>query len=49
MPTPRRVTPWHTFSIVKGNTTQIGGLLSAVALAWYAGQAEGFEARAGWS
>ncbi len=38
MPTPKRVTPWHTFSIAKGNTIQIGGLLSAVALVWYAGQ-----------
>jgi len=38
MPTPKRVTPWHTFSIAKGNTIQIVGLLSAVALAWYAGR-----------
>ena len=36
MPTPKRVTPWHTFSIAKGNAIQIGGLLGAVALAWYA-------------
>jgi hypothetical protein len=38
MPTPKRVTPWHTFSIAKGNTIQISGLLGAVALAWYAGR-----------
>ena len=38
MPTPKRVTPWHTLSIPKGNTIQIGALLGAVALAWYAGR-----------
>src|SRR3712207_1032434 len=38
MSTPKRVTPWRTFSIVKGNAIQIGGLLGAVALAWYAGR-----------
>ncbi len=38
MSTPKRVTPWHHISIAGGNTIQIGGLLSAVALAWYAGQ-----------
>jgi hypothetical protein len=38
MPTPKRATPWHTFSIAKGNTIQISGLLGAVALAWYAGR-----------
>jgi hypothetical protein len=38
MPTPKRVTPWHTFSIAQGNTIQIGALLGAVALAWYAGR-----------
>ena len=38
MSTPKRVTPWHTFSIAKGNTIQLGGLLSAVALSWYAGR-----------
>ena len=38
MPTPKRITPWHTFSIAKGNAIQIGGLLSAVALAWYSGR-----------
>ena len=35
--TPKRVTPWRTFSVAKGNVIQIGGLLGAVALAWYAG------------
>ncbi|HEV2121234.1 MAG TPA: hypothetical protein VGW38_00470, partial [Chloroflexota bacterium] len=38
MPAPNRVTPWHTLSIAKGNTIQIGALLGAVALAWYAGR-----------
>ncbi len=38
MPTPKRVTPWLTLSIAMGNTIQIGGLLGAVALAWYAGR-----------
>jgi hypothetical protein len=38
MPTPKRATPWHTFSIAKGNTIQIAGLLGAVAPAWYAGR-----------
>ena len=38
MPTPKRVTPWHTFTIAKGNTIQISGLLGVVALAWYAGR-----------
>ncbi len=38
MSTPKRVTPWHTFSIAKGNTIQIGALLGAVAVAWYAGR-----------
>ena len=27
MPTPKRLTPWLTFSIAWGNTIQIGGLL----------------------
>ena len=44
--TPKRVTPWRTFSVAKGNVIQIGGLLGPVALAWYAG-GKGFEARAG--
>jgi hypothetical protein len=38
MPSPKRVTPWLTLSIAKGNTIQIGVLLGAVALAWYAGR-----------
>jgi hypothetical protein len=36
MPAPKRVTPWRTLSIAKGNTIQIGALLGALALAWYA-------------
>jgi hypothetical protein len=31
-----RVTPWLTLSVVQGNAVQAGGLLGAVALAWYA-------------
>jgi hypothetical protein len=38
MPTPKRVTSWLTLSIAWGNTIQIGGLLGAVVLAWYAGR-----------
>ena len=38
MPTPKRVRPWRTLSIAKGNTIQICALLGAVALAWYAGR-----------
>jgi hypothetical protein len=38
MPTPKRVTPWHTLSIAQGNVIQISGLLGAAVLAWYAGQ-----------
>ena len=38
MPTPKRVTPWHTLSIAQGNVIQLGGLLGAAVLAWYAGQ-----------
>ena len=40
MPTPKRVRPWRTLSIVEGNTIQICALLGAVALAWYAGREE---------
>ena len=36
MPSPKRVTPWLTLSIAWGNTIQIGALLAALALAWYA-------------
>jgi hypothetical protein len=38
MPAPKHVTPWRTLSIAKGNTIQIGALLGAVAVAWYAGR-----------
>ena len=41
MPTPRRVTPWLTLSITRGNAVQAGGLLGAAALAWYAGRKGG--------
>jgi hypothetical protein len=35
---PRRVTPRRTLSIARGNALQLGGLLGATALAWYAGR-----------
>jgi hypothetical protein len=38
MPAPKRVTPWRTLSVAQGNAIQIGGLLGAAALAWYAGR-----------
>ena len=38
MSAPKRVTPWHTLSIAQGNAIQIGGLLGALALAWYSGR-----------
>src|ERR671916_1903281 len=38
MSTRKRVTPWCTFSIAQGNAIQVVGLLSAAALAWYAGR-----------
>jgi hypothetical protein len=38
MPTPRRIRPWLNLTIAQGNTVQIGGLLGACALAWYAGR-----------
>jgi hypothetical protein len=39
MPTrKKRVAPWRTLSIAQGNAIQIGGLLGAAALAWYAGR-----------
>ncbi len=34
----RRVTPWLTLSVAQGNAIQVLGLLSAAALAWYAGR-----------
>ena len=41
MPTSEHVTPWRTLRVAKGNTIQIGALLGAVALAWYAGREGG--------
>src|SRR3712207_9479906 len=38
MPTSKRVKPWLTLSVALGNAVQVGGLLGAVALAWYAGR-----------
>ena len=38
MPTPNRVTPWLTLTVAQGNAVQMGGLLGAVVLAWYAGR-----------
>ena len=38
MPAPKCVTPWRTLSVAQGNAIQIGGLLGAAALAWYAGR-----------
>jgi hypothetical protein len=38
MPIPKRVTPWLTLSIARGNAVQVGGLLGSLALAWYAGR-----------
>jgi hypothetical protein len=35
---PTRVTPRRTLSIALGNALQLGGLLGAAALAWYAGR-----------
>jgi hypothetical protein len=40
MPTAKRVTPWLTLSVARGNAVQGGGLLGAAALAWYAGRRE---------
>jgi hypothetical protein len=40
MPTrKKRVAPWLTLSVAQGNAIQLGGLLVAAALAWYAGRA----------
>ena len=38
MPTPKRITPWLTLTTAQGNAVQIGGLLGATILAWYAGR-----------
>ena len=38
MPTPKRITPWLTLTVAQGNAVQIGGLLGATILAWYAGR-----------
>ena len=38
MPAPKRITPRHTLSVAQGNAIQIGALLCAAVLAWYAGQ-----------
>ncbi len=38
MPTPRRITPWLDLTTAQGNAVQVGGLLGAVVLAWYAGR-----------
>ena len=38
MPTPKRITPWLTLTTTQGNALQIGGLLGAAILAWYAGR-----------
>ena len=35
---PKRVTPWLTLSVARGNAIQVGGLLGAAAFAWYAGR-----------
>lgn len=34
----KRVTPWLTMSVARGNAVQAGGLLGAAALSWYAGR-----------
>ena len=38
MPTPKRITPWLTLTVAQGNAVQVGGLLGAGVLAWYAGR-----------
>ena len=38
MPATRRVTPWLTLSVPRGNAIQAGGMLGSAALAWYAGR-----------
>ena len=34
----KRVVPWLTLPVAQGNAIQLGGLLGAAALAWYAGR-----------
>ena len=38
MPSPKRVTPWLTLSVRRGNAIQACCLLGAVVLAWYSGR-----------
>jgi hypothetical protein len=38
MPVLKPVTPWRTLSVAQGNAIQVGGLLVAATLAWYAGR-----------
>jgi hypothetical protein len=38
LPNPKRITPWFTLSVARGNAIQIGGLLGAAVLSWYAGR-----------
>jgi hypothetical protein len=40
MPAPKRITPRLILSVAQGNAIQVGGLLGATALAWYAGREE---------
>jgi hypothetical protein len=35
---PKRVEPWLTLSVARGNAIQAGGLIGAIALAWCAGR-----------
>ena len=41
MTADKRVTPWLTLSVAQGNAIQVGGLLGATVLAWYAGRKGG--------
>jgi hypothetical protein len=38
MPVLKPITPWRTLSVAQGNAIQVGGLLVAATLAWYAGR-----------
>ncbi len=38
MTAPKRVEPWLTLSVARGNAIQVGGLIGAIALAWCAGR-----------